>query len=217
MALVDVYGYAGQGRQQNFLNNMVARDKLSADITKERIEFEDEQKKKGLWGSIGSGVGGLGMGLLAGALGPAGLLAAALTSAAASGLGSAGGQALANAAVGSEGGKFFANEREDFKDYTRDSMWANAGTSALTSGLMKYASGLKAIKGAESAREAAKVDAMKTAFDSGMSASDVMKAGTTAYDDYALPTKANVFGVSDDESGWGIWKNPFKPSYWWEK
>lgn len=120
---------------------------LQKDAGDEQRELEKAAKKKGLWGSIGSTLGGLGaMALTGGILNP--LTVAAITggaSAAGGLIGSEGAMALSPRQKGlltKEGGKFHKGGREDMSQTITSDILKGAATSALTAGMTKGMSNL---------------------------------------------------------------------------
>ena len=114
--------------------------KLQKDAGDEQRKLEKEAKKKGLWGSIGSTLGGLAaMALTGGMVNPltVGLITAGASTA--GGLLGAGTQKIS-------GGKFHKGAREDIKDTITGDIVKSGLTSGLTAGAGVAAKSLTAAK-----------------------------------------------------------------------
>ena len=111
---------------------------LKKDARDEEKEIEKAGKKKGLWGSIGSTLGGLGaMAFTGGVLNP---ITLGLITGGASAVGGLAGSGLAlnkdeKKLLTKEGGKFHKSDRKEMSETITGDILTGAATSALTAGM----------------------------------------------------------------------------------
>ena len=129
-----------------------ARYALKKDAADEQRELEKAAKKKGLWGSVGSALGGLGaMALTGGMVNP---LTVGLISGAASAAGGFAGSELLTSKknkdlLKAEGGKFHKGARGEMSEAITGDIIKGAATTALTAGASTF--GKEAIKATKDA------------------------------------------------------------------
>ena len=127
---------------------------LAKDVGDEQKELEEAAKKKGLWGTIGSTLGGLGGLALINAWNPVGWLAAGVAGASSLAGGALGGSLVdkdTKRVLKGEGTKFLGDERKELTNTLQSELLKGAVTSAMTAGVGQYGAAAAGKKAASTA------------------------------------------------------------------